>query len=92
MRGLIESGLELRWVTQATTALAQKPELLALAQKSGCVGVLIGFESLSQESLREADKSYKAAVGATAACSTSPGRIRPSGPGSTSSRSSSGPA
>lgn len=60
MRGLIDSGLELRWVTQATTALVQKPELLALAQKSGCVGVLIGFESLSQDSLREADKSYKA--------------------------------
>jgi len=39
--------------------LVQKPELLKLAQKSGCVGVLIGFESLSQDSLREADKSYK---------------------------------
>ena len=49
-----------RAVTQATTALAQKPDLLALAQKSGCVGVLIGFESLSQDSLREADKRYKA--------------------------------
>lgn len=60
MQGLIDRGLELRWVTQATTTLAQKPELLALAQRSGCVGVLIGFESLSQDSLREADKSYKA--------------------------------
>lgn len=60
MQTILDTGTQIRWVTQATTALAQKPELLKLAQKSGCVGVLIGFESLSQESLREADKSYKA--------------------------------
>jgi len=60
MQALIDRGVKLRWVTQATTTLVQKPELLALAQRSGCVGVLIGFESLSQDSLREADKSYKA--------------------------------
>lgn len=60
MQALIDRGTRLRWVTQATTALAQKPELLTLAQRSGCVGVLIGFESLSQDSLREADKRYKA--------------------------------
>jgi len=62
MQAIVDRGLKLRWVTQATTAIAQKPELLRLAEKSGCVGVLIGFESLSQESLREADKSYKAAT------------------------------
>jgi radical SAM superfamily enzyme YgiQ (UPF0313 family) len=60
MQALVDRGVRLRWVTQATTALVQKPDLLALAQKSGCVGVLIGFESLSQDSLREADKRYKA--------------------------------
>ncbi len=59
MQAMVERGLKIRWVTQATTALVQKLELLTLARKSGCVGVLIGFESLSQESLREADKSYK---------------------------------
>ena len=60
MQALIDRGVKLRWVTQATTTLVQKPELLDLAAKSGCVGVLIGFESLSQDSLREADKAYKA--------------------------------
>lgn len=60
MQALRDRGTPIRWATQATTALAQKPELLNLAQKSGCVGVLIGFESLSQEALREADKSYRA--------------------------------
>lgn len=60
MQALVDRGVKLRWVTQATTTLVQKPELLALAQQSGCVGVLIGFESLSQDSLREADKAYKA--------------------------------
>ncbi len=60
MQALVDRGITLRWVTQATTALVQKPELLTLARRSGCVGVLIGFESLSQDSLREADKRYKA--------------------------------
>jgi radical SAM superfamily enzyme YgiQ (UPF0313 family) len=61
MQGIVDRGLRLRWVTQATVAIAQKRDLLELAEKSGCVGVLIGFESLSQEVLREADKSYRAA-------------------------------
>jgi radical SAM superfamily enzyme YgiQ (UPF0313 family) len=60
MQALVDRGLRLRWVTQATTALVQKPELLRLAARSGCVGVLIGFESLNQEALREADKRYRA--------------------------------
>jgi radical SAM superfamily enzyme YgiQ (UPF0313 family) len=62
MQAIVDRDLKFRWVTQATTAIAQKPDLLRLAEKSGCVGVLIGFESLSQESLREADKSYRAAA------------------------------
>ena len=62
MQAIVDRGLKLRWVTQATTAIAQKPDLLRLAERSGCVGVLIGFESLSQESLREADKSYRSAA------------------------------
>jgi radical SAM superfamily enzyme YgiQ (UPF0313 family) len=61
MQAIVDRGLKMRWVTQATTAIAQKRELLELAEKSGCVGVLIGFESLSQDVLREADKSYRAA-------------------------------
>jgi radical SAM superfamily enzyme YgiQ (UPF0313 family) len=60
MQAMVDRGLRIRWVTQATTAIAQKPDLLELAARSGCVGVLIGFESLSQESLREAEKSYRA--------------------------------
>ena len=62
MQAIVDRGLRIRWVTQATTAIAQKRELLELAEKSGCVGVLIGFESLSQDVLREADKSYRAAT------------------------------
>ena len=61
MQAIVDRGVKMRWVTQATTAIAQKRNLLTLAEKSGCVGVLIGFESLSQDVLREADKSYRAA-------------------------------
>ena len=62
MQAIVDRGLRMRWVTQATTAIAQKRDLLELAEKSGCVGVLIGFESLSQDVLREADKSYRAST------------------------------
>ena len=61
MQAIVDRGIKMRWVTQATTAIAQKKDLLDLAEKSGCVGVLIGFESLSQDVLREADKSYRSA-------------------------------
>ncbi|HYR28424.1 MAG TPA: DUF4070 domain-containing protein, partial [Thermoanaerobaculia bacterium] len=42
----------------ATTTIAWDDELLDLAARSGCRGLLIGFESLSQESLKEAKKAF----------------------------------
>jgi radical SAM superfamily enzyme YgiQ (UPF0313 family) len=50
--------LRIRWGGLVTTTLAWDEELLDLAAKSGCRGVLIGFESLSQGSLDEAHKSF----------------------------------
>ena len=37
--------------------IARDPELLDLAARSGCAGLFIGFESVSQESLHEAAKT-----------------------------------
>lgn len=50
--------LKIRWGGLATTTLAWDEELLDLAARSGCRGILIGFESLSQDSLEETHKSF----------------------------------
>jgi radical SAM superfamily enzyme YgiQ (UPF0313 family) len=47
----------LRWASQATISIGQDEELLKLAKKSGCLGLFIGFESLSQSTLCEMGKN-----------------------------------
>ncbi|MBF0430871.1 MAG: B12-binding domain-containing radical SAM protein [Fibrobacteria bacterium] len=43
--------LKKRWVSQISINLACDQELVSLMQKSGCAGVLIGFESLEEDNL-----------------------------------------
>ncbi|MDQ4074756.1 MAG: B12-binding domain-containing radical SAM protein [Chloroflexota bacterium] len=50
--------LRIQWGGLATTIIAWDDELLDLATRSGCKGILIGFESLSPDSLAEARKSF----------------------------------
>jgi radical SAM superfamily enzyme YgiQ (UPF0313 family) len=50
--------LKIRWGGLATTTIAWDEELLDLAARSGCRGLLIGFESLNQESLKETKKGF----------------------------------
>lgn len=50
--------LRLRWVGLATTRIAEDAELLDLAARSGCKGLLIGFESISQDTLEETRKGF----------------------------------
>ncbi len=50
--------LEIQWGGLATTTIAWDDELLDLAARSGCRGLLVGFESLNQESLVEAKKAF----------------------------------
>jgi radical SAM superfamily enzyme YgiQ (UPF0313 family) len=50
--------LNIRWGGLATTTIAWDEELLDLAARSGCRGLLIGFESLNQESLKETKKGF----------------------------------
>lgn len=56
LRALIP--LRIRWVTQMSINAAHDEEFLALLQRSGCQGVLIGFESLSPETLRRMRKGF----------------------------------
>jgi radical SAM superfamily enzyme YgiQ (UPF0313 family) len=53
--------LRIRWLGLATTKLAEDAELLDLAAKSGCKGVLIGFESVSQQTLDGTRKHFHSA-------------------------------
>lgn len=55
--------LKKKWGGQGTLAMAKDPELLKKMKKSGCELILIGFESLEQESLRQMNKSWSMAMG-----------------------------
>jgi len=52
-----------KWLSQTSITFADNPELLKLAQESGCHGMFIGFETLMQEGLdilnKKTNKSAK---------------------------------
>lgn len=48
--------LKLRWVSQGSINMANDEELLSLLRESGCMGVLVGFESMNPENLRQMGK------------------------------------
>ena len=50
----------LKWLGQASTTIARDDELLALCRQSGCMGLLIGFETLSRERLKAVSKGFNA--------------------------------
>jgi radical SAM superfamily enzyme YgiQ (UPF0313 family) len=50
--------LHIRWIGQASLTMVRDVELMQLLQKSGCVGLLIGIESLSSAGLQHLDKSW----------------------------------
>lgn len=50
--------LGITWGGLATTLIAEDPELLDLAARSGCRGLLLGFESLARASLIETHKVF----------------------------------
>jgi radical SAM superfamily enzyme YgiQ (UPF0313 family) len=50
--------LRVRWGGLATTMIAWDDELLDLAAESGCAGLLLGFESLSDGALAETRKQF----------------------------------
>ena len=57
-RGMIREGLTRPWFCQATINFADDDELLALAARSGCLGVFIGFESPTVEGLIALHKKF----------------------------------
>jgi len=55
-RALIPLGI--RWVSQSSINAAHDEEFLDLLVRSGCQGVLIGFETLNPENLKDMNKSF----------------------------------
>tara|TARA_B100000315_G_scaffold199819_1_gene191811 strand:+ start:576 stop:1901 length:1326 start_codon:yes stop_codon:yes gene_type:complete len=48
----------LKWLGQASMDIAKDNEILSLCQRSGCVGLMMGFETLSQDNLKEVGKTF----------------------------------
>ncbi len=65
MRALIPLGV--RWVSQSSTAVAWDEEALELMKRSGCQGLLVGFESLDPGNLAAMNKRFNLAHGGPAA-------------------------
>ena len=55
--------LRLRWITQLSINAAHDEEFLRLLARSGCMGVLIGFESLDEANLRAMGKRFNTMKG-----------------------------
>ncbi len=55
--------LGIKWAGQGTLSMARDPELLKAMKESGCEIILIGFESLNKDNLRQMNKSFNLQVG-----------------------------
>ncbi|MDW7677773.1 MAG: radical SAM protein, partial [Bacillota bacterium] len=55
--------LGIKWSGQGTLSMARDPELLKTMKASGCELILIGFESLEEENLKQMNKSWSQALG-----------------------------
>jgi radical SAM superfamily enzyme YgiQ (UPF0313 family) len=50
--------LKIRWVSQASINAAHDEEFLGLLRASGCMGVLIGFETIDERNLESMNKRF----------------------------------
>ncbi len=50
--------LKIRWISQASLTMARDRELMGLMRDSGCMGVLVGIESISRANLKQIHKSW----------------------------------
>ena len=55
--------LKITWTTQITLDIARDEELLNLMRRSGCLLVLIGFESISAGNLEQMNKAWSERLG-----------------------------
>ncbi len=58
LRAMIRAKIRKKWITQVTLNMGEDEELVSLAARAGCVGVFIGFETVSPEGLTELKKKF----------------------------------
>jgi len=61
--GMIRRGFRNDWFAQASVNIAEKPEILRLAARSGCRMLLIGMESEDPEALKSSNKKANLKLG-----------------------------
>ncbi len=61
--GMIRRNLKKEWFAQASLNIAEKPELLKLAARSGCRMLLIGFEAENEAALLDSNKKVNLKLG-----------------------------
>lgn len=54
--------LKINWFGLSTVIIAHHPELMELMAKSGCKGLLLGLETVTDSSLNDAGKKFNASV------------------------------
>ena len=55
--------LKVKWFGLSTVLIGHDPALMELMAKSGCKGLLLGLETVSEESLKDAKKRFNASIG-----------------------------
>ncbi len=53
---------KIKWISQIATTHLEDEELINLMEKSGCLGVLIGFESFNSDNLKQMNKSWNTGI------------------------------
>ena len=61
--GMIRRNLKKEWFAQASLNIAEKPELLKLAARSGCRMLLIGIEAENEAALTDSNKKVNLRLG-----------------------------
>jgi radical SAM superfamily enzyme YgiQ (UPF0313 family) len=61
--GMIRRNLKKEWFAQTSLNIAEKPELLKLAARSGCRMLLIGIEAEDPDALRDTNKKLNLKMG-----------------------------
>jgi radical SAM superfamily enzyme YgiQ (UPF0313 family) len=62
-KGILERGMKFKWFGQASINIANNPEVLRYAARSGCIGLFIGFESVNEEALKNMHKAANVTTG-----------------------------
>ncbi|MGB4655587.1 MAG: radical SAM protein [Bacteroidales bacterium] len=62
-KGMIKRGLKKQWIAQASLHIADEPEVLKWAAKSGCKILLIGIEAEVSNSLKDVHKNLNLKIG-----------------------------